>query len=132
MRLRWRLPIAAVRAWKQITLIRYSWNLSTGNQVGQPRPSLPYTLHIQIGVDYSQWNTTTPFPDYLASFNVYMMAADQIVDGDYFGNYVFPSMTPFPLLRNAHLRGTVNVVMRKVIVPTWTDLLGLQPVRVYL
>ena len=131
MRLRWRLSIAAVRVGKQITLIRYSWNLSTGNRIGQPRPSLPYTLHIQIGVDYSQWNTTSPFPDYLASFNVYMMAADQIVDVD-FVYYALPSMTPFPLLRNAQLRGTVNVVMRKVIVPTWTDLLGLQPVRVYL
>ena len=132
MRLRWRLSIAAVREWKQITLIRYSGNLSTGNRIDQSRPSLPHTLHIQIGVDYSQWNTTNPFPDNLASFNVYMIAANQTMDGYYLGSYVFPSMTPFPLRRNAHLRGTVNVVIRRVIVPTWTDLLGLQPVRVYL
>ena len=60
-----------------------------------------------------------------------MMAADQIVDFDYLGN-VFPSMTPFSLRRNAHFRGTVGMVLRRVIVPTWTDFLGLQPVRVYL
>ena len=59
-----------------------------------------------------------------------MMAADHIVDADYFESYVLPFMTPFPLLRNAHLRGTVNVVLRRVIVPT--SILDLQPVRVYL
>ena len=114
------------------TLVRDSWNLSTGNQIDQSRQLPPYTLHIQIRVDYSQWNTTSPFPDHLPPFNLYMMAADQIMDGDYFRNYVFPSITPFPLFRNAHLRGTVNVAVHKVIVPTWTGLLGLQPVRVYL
>ena len=77
--------------------------MSTGNWIGHPQLLLPHTLHIQIGIDYSQWNTTIPFPDNLASFNVYMMAADQIVDGNFILNYVFPSMTLFPLLRNGIL-----------------------------
>ena len=98
--------------------------------IDQAQPPLPYTLDIQIGVDYSQWNATSPFPDNLASFNVYMMAADQIVDGDCLATYVFPSMTPFPLRRNAHLRGTVNIVLRRVIIPSWMDFLGFQSVRV--
>ena len=114
------------------TLVRDSWNLLTGNQIDQSRQLPPYTLHIQIRVDYSQWNTTSPFPDHLLPFNLYMMAADQIMDGDYFRNYVFPSITLFLLFRNAHLRGTVNVAVHKVIVPTWMDLLGLQLVHVYL
>ena len=60
------------------------------------------------------------------------MAADHIVDDVYFESYVLPFMTPFPLLRDVHLRGTVNVVMRRVIIPTPMDFLGFQPVRVYL
>ena len=106
--------------------------MPTGNQIGQPQPLLPYTLYIQIGVDYSQWITTNPFLDNLASFNVYMTSANQSVDAFYLANYVFPAMTPFPLHRNVHLQGTVNIVLRRVIVPTWTDFLGLQPVRVNL
>ena len=129
--MKWRFSIAAVREWKQITQVRHSWNLPTGiDQVQSSQLFLPYTLNIQIGVDYSQWNTTSPFPDDPSSFNVYMMAADQILDDDYLVNYVFPSMTPFPLRRNAHLRGTVNTVVRRVIIPSWTDFLGFPSVRV--
>lgn len=105
-------------------------SLSAGiepSQVLQP-PSAPNTLYIRIAADYSQWNTTNSILDDLASFGVYMMAANQTVTPDYLGNIYFPIATPFPLHRNVHLRGIVNLGVRRVISPSWRDYLGLQPV----
>ena len=109
-----------------VTRAERSWALSTGSE----RP--PDTLYIRIAVDYSQWNATSPLLDDLASFDLYMMAADTSGNYDSFADDYFLAVTPFPLHRNAHLRGTVNIVVRRVILPSWLDFIGLKPVRVNL
>ena len=110
--------------------VRHSWNSSIGTEQAQS-PSFSPTLYIQIEVDYSHWDTTSTLGDPIF-VNLYMLTAHKPVDPFDLYYIYLPAANPFPLPINAHLRGTVNVVIRRVIIPSWRDFLGLQPVCVVL
>lgn len=84
-------------------------------------------LYTTITVDYSQWTINPLFDDY-ASFDVYIMDADHALDTSFLKTSYFPVASPFRMHRNVHLRGIANVVIRRVLNPSWRDFFGFQPV----